>query len=77
LLHYSCIGTGAQNGFALVEERMVEAGKSEAEVEAELERRRINNSNAGTCISYASLFILVFVHVCNLCNAAMPLTHFV
>jgi hypothetical protein len=48
LLRYSCIGTGAQNGFAKVEEKMVKAGKSAAEVEAELERRSSNNSNAGT-----------------------------
>jgi hypothetical protein len=45
---YSCIGTGAQNVFAKVEEKMVKAGKSAAEVEAELARRSSNNSNAGT-----------------------------
>jgi hypothetical protein len=57
LLHYTCIDTGAQNGFAKVEEKMVTAGKTADEVETELERRSSNNSNAGTCISYASLFV--------------------
>jgi hypothetical protein len=48
LLRYSCIGTGAQNGYDKVEDKMLEEGKSAAEVEAELERRSSNNSNAGT-----------------------------
>jgi hypothetical protein len=55
---------------------MVKAGKSEVEVKTELERRSSNNSDGGSCISYAHYFCLVLLHAVtsDSFHAAMPLT---
>jgi hypothetical protein len=77
LSRYTCINTGAQNGYDTVEEKMVKAGKSAAEVEAELARRSSNYANAGAlhqlltevcikCFVYQTLVPPV-VHIDSIC----------